>query len=275
MNKLRPINVLFFWFCCIATPVFFVFFGSYALLLPIFGMTPYLASNFYEGRLGYMVVIVNCCACIAAIFLCFWGVSYALLLPIIWILLHWLYMFYLARPTGMLQFASIVIKDKKCKLNNKNTTKTLCEKLKRIKLHATIASLPPGNDTLILKFSHQMSEPVYIAMHDQELPRLCLSSFLGESDLGDISHYFISKVEENGNIDLRRITLLPFVETILQKEIPASIQLKKAKSLILTFHESIIEIGDYACHVSELQWHCKIEAKQALDVSRNEERKQR
>lgn len=265
MNKLRPINILFFWLSCIATPVFFAFWGSYALLLPILGMTPYLASNFYEGRLGLIVVIINYCACIAAIFFCFWGISYALLLPIVWVLLHWLYMFYLALPTGMLQFATIVIKYKDAKCNNekesKSTTKTLCKKLKKIKLHATITSRPSGNDTLILKFSHKMPEPVYIAMHDQELPRLCLSSFFGELDFGDISHYCISKEEKNANMNLSRITILPYRETILQYEIPSAIKFKKAKSLILTFHESIIEIGDCLCHVTELQWHCRIRLK--------------
>jgi len=265
MNILRPINILFFWLSCIATPVFFALLGSYALLLPIVGITPYLASNFYEGRLGLIVVMINCCACIAAIFFCFWGISYALLLPIIWVLLHWLYMFYLALPTGMLQFATIVIKYKNATLNNekesKSTPKTLCEKLKRIKLQATIAPLPTGNYTLILKFSHKMPESVHISMRKQESPCLCLSSLFGELDFGDISHYCISKEEKNAKSKLRRITILPNSETTLEYEIHSAIKFKKAKSLILTFHESIIELGDYLCHVSELQWHCKIRLK--------------
>jgi len=169
-------------------------------------------------------------------------------------------------------FQFITLEDIKYKNNRlidgksiRESTRIIHRQLKAIELYSSLTLLTKGHYNLILIFTNHLPHALRITRNHDEIPSIHLVSFWGGLEYGDIKYDMLSPSQNSCNICKTEITIPPHSEKIIEYKISSKQELQKAKSLILAFHESSIEIGDYACHVTELQWHCKIEDKQALD----------
>lgn len=176
----------------------------------------------------------------------------------------------LSFPRKTFQFIALGdIKYKKNRLIDEKSirenTRIIYRQLKAIKLYSSLTLLREGRYNLILIFTNHLSHAIRITRNHDEIPSIHLASFWGGSEYGDIKHDMLSPSQNSCNVFKTEIIIPPHSEKIIKYKISSKQEAQKAKSLILAFHKSRIEIGDYACHVTELKWHCKIEGKRALD----------